>query len=139
MKIQLNRGVLHETRWYEYALRFLAGGLITAATGIIAEKFGPVIAGLFLAFPAILPSTATLIEAHEKEKQQAQSPAGTKRGRTAAGLDAAGAAMGGIGLITFALVVWRFISKESPWVVLVAATTLWFIVSVVVWLVRKRL
>ena len=40
------------------------------ATGIIAKKFGPGMGGLFLAFPAIFPARATLVEKHEKEKKQ---------------------------------------------------------------------
>ena len=70
MKIQVDLSAIIETRWYEYAVRFLFGGLITAATGIIAKKYGPDIGGLFLAFPAILPAAATLMEKHEKEKKK---------------------------------------------------------------------
>ena len=50
MKIQIDPDVLGETKWYEYAVRFLFGGSITALAGIIAKKFGPEIGGLFLAF-----------------------------------------------------------------------------------------
>jgi hypothetical protein len=39
-------------------------------TGLIAKRFGPGIAGLFLAFPAIFSASATLIEKHEKLKKQ---------------------------------------------------------------------
>jgi hypothetical protein len=38
-----------------YAIRFVIGGLITTATGLVARKFGPVVGGLFLAYPAIFP------------------------------------------------------------------------------------
>jgi len=62
MKIHIDTSALNGTRWHEYALRFLAGGVITAVTGIIAKKFGPGVGGLFLAFPAIFPASATLIE-----------------------------------------------------------------------------
>ncbi len=70
MRIKVDPSVIGQTRWYEYAIRFLFGGLITAVAGIIAKKFGPVIGGLFLAFPAIFPASATLIEKHEKEKKE---------------------------------------------------------------------
>ena len=36
-----------------------------------AKRYGPGVAGLFLAFPAIFPAGATLIEKHEKEKKRA--------------------------------------------------------------------
>ena len=38
---------------------FFFGGLITAVAGVIAQRFGPIIGGLFLAFPAIFPASAT--------------------------------------------------------------------------------
>ncbi|MGO8816823.1 MAG: hypothetical protein ACLQVG_19460 [Terriglobia bacterium] len=50
--VHLDPSSLRETRWYEYATRFLFGGLITAAAGVIGKKLGPGVGGLFLAFPA---------------------------------------------------------------------------------------
>lgn len=35
---------------------------VTALAGVIAKHYGPVIGGLFFAFPAIFPASATLIE-----------------------------------------------------------------------------
>jgi hypothetical protein len=55
MKIKIDPSVIGQARWYEYPVRFLFGGTITAAAGIIAKKFGAGIGGLFLAFPAISP------------------------------------------------------------------------------------
>lgn len=49
---------------------FYSGSLITAATGIIAKKLGPGVGGLFLAFPAIFPAGAPLMEKHTREKKQ---------------------------------------------------------------------
>ena len=72
MKIQIDPSVLKETKWHQYAVRFVFGGLITAMAGVISKEFGPVIGGLFLAFPAIFPASATLIEKHEEEKERAQ-------------------------------------------------------------------
>jgi hypothetical protein len=108
MRIKVDLSVIGQTRWYEYAIRFLFGGLITAVAGIIAKKFGPVIGGLFLAFPAIFPASATLIEKHEKEKKEERGLRGTRRGREAASVDAAGSAMGSVGLLVFASIVWQF-------------------------------
>ena len=68
MKIHANFAVLKRTRWYELVLRFFFGALVTVIIDIIAKNFGATIGGLFLAFPAIFPATATLIEKHEKEK-----------------------------------------------------------------------
>lgn len=128
---------LQRTNWYEYLLRFLFGGVITALAGIIANRFGPGIGGLFLAFPAIFPASATLIEKHEKQKKRRAGVDGTIRGRLAAGLDAAGAALGSIGLVAFALVFWLLIPHAATWLVLLCATVAWMLVSGSLWYLRK--
>ena len=53
MIVRLNPSALRETRWYEYLIRFALGGAITVIAGYIAARFGPIVGGLFLAFPAI--------------------------------------------------------------------------------------
>jgi Protein of unknown function (DUF3147) len=137
MRIKVDLSTLGKTKWHDYAVRFLFGGSITALAGIIAKKFGPGIGGLFLAFPAIFPASATLIEKHEKEKKQSFGLKGAARGRSAASIDAAGSSMASIGLFVFALVVWQFMSKDRAWIVLGAATVLWLGISVAVWQLRK--
>ena len=118
MRIKIDLDVLGQTKWYEYAMRFFFGGLITAVAGIIAKKFGPEIGGLFLAFPAIFPASATLIEKHEKQKKERLGLNGTKRAAEATSVDAAGAAIGTIGLAFFALVVWKAIPNHASWLIL---------------------
>jgi 4-hydroxybenzoate polyprenyltransferase len=138
MRVRFDTAALRQTKWHQYAIRFLFGGLITAAAGIIAKQYGPVIGGLFLAFPAIFPAGATLIEKHEKVKKQKAGLSGTVRGRQAASVDAAGAAMGSVGLLVFALLVWEFVSRHRSWIVLLVATAAWLVVSVLIWQLRKR-
>ena len=138
MKIQIHSEVLGETKWYEYAVRFLFGGSITALAGIIAKNFGAEIGGLFLAFPAIFPASATLIEKHEKQEKERLGLNGTKRAAQAASLDAAGAAIGTIGLACFALVVWKVISNHTAWLVLLGASLLWMGLAFLLWQIRKR-
>jgi hypothetical protein len=53
MIVRAKMSALKESRWYEYLIRFLLGGMTTLAAGIIADYYGPSIGGLFLAFPAI--------------------------------------------------------------------------------------
>jgi uncharacterized protein DUF3147 len=136
MRITLDLSAARKTKWYEYAIRFVFGGTVTAVAGLIAKEFGPSIGGLFLAFPAIFPASATLIEKHEKEKKEERGLSGIERGTAAAGVDAAGASIGTIGLISFALTLWFLISTSPPELVLAAATVAWFTVSVVGWYIR---
>jgi hypothetical protein len=81
---------------------------------------------------------ATLIEKRESEKKEEKGLHGTNRGRQAASVDAAGAAMGSMGLFIFALFVWQGIPNHRHWLVLIAATLAWFAVSILFWQVRKR-
>jgi hypothetical protein len=110
---------------------------VTAVTGLIAKRYGPGVAGLFLAFPAIFPAGATLIEKDEKEKNGKAGLNGAARGRAAASIDAAGAAMGTLGLIAFAILVWRFLPGHSSLIVLPAAGLAWLAISMLVWWIRK--
>jgi len=139
MRIQFDLSTLGQTKWHDYAVRFLFGGLITALAGAIAMKFGPGIGGLFLAFPAIFPASATLIEKHAEEKKESLGLNGEARGRTAASIDAAGSSMGSIGLFVFAFLVWQFVQRDRAWMILGGATVLWLGVSVAVWQIRKAL
>ncbi len=93
--------------------------------------------GLFLAFPAIFPASATLVEKKEKEKKAKAGIDGTNRGRTLAGIDAAGAALGSIGLVAFALTVWIFLGDVPVWLVLLGAIFAWALVGGVLWYLRK--
>ena len=137
MKIKIDTSGLKESKWYEYLLRFLFGGAITALAGIIAKRFGPEIGGLFLAFPAILPASATLIEKHEKQRKERAGKEPGVRGTLAAGVDSIGASMGALGLAVFALIVWLRLPKSGTGMVLAAATLAWFITSILAWKVRE--
>ncbi len=139
MRVKINPSSLRNTRWYEFGVRFLFGGLITAVAGAIAKKFGPGVGGLLLAFPAIFPASATLIEKHEKQKKERAGMEGSARGRKAAGIDAAGAAIGSFGLLLFALLVGRFLTSYRPALVLTGATASWLGVSLIAWWIRERM
>jgi hypothetical protein len=104
----------------------------------LAKQFGPVFGGLFLAFPAIFPASATLVEKHEREKKQKAGIMNTTRGRQAAALDARGATIGSLGLICFALLVWKMLPVWNAGVVLFLALSQWFSVSVLTWWACKR-
>jgi hypothetical protein len=134
MKIQVDTEGLKDTKWYEYALRFFFGGAMTVAAGIVAREFGPTVAGLFLAFPAIFPAGATLIDKHEKEKKVRAGFQPGSRGKYAVVLDAAGATMGALGLMIFALLAFKLLLGDLPAAVaLLSSALVWFIASVAIW------
>jgi len=139
MRIGVDISSLKRSRWTDYAVRFVCGGMVTALTGLLAKRYGPGIAGLFLAFPAIFPAGATLIEKHEKQKKREAHLDGTSRGRAATSIDAAGAAIGSLGLIVFAVTVWRFLPKYPSLAILTAAGLAWLLTSVLAWWIRKAI
>ena len=136
--IMADFSAVSEVAWYEYAIRFCLGGAVTVAAGLIAQKYGPAAGGLFLAFPAIFPSSATLIEKHERERKAEQGLSGVRRARQAVAADAMGAAMGSIGLIVFAIVICQFLAGRSAILVVGAATAAWVTTSGLVWIAWKR-
>ncbi|HZR79871.1 MAG TPA: DUF3147 family protein [Candidatus Binatia bacterium] len=117
---ELAPGGLRKTKPSEYVIRFAFGGAITLCTGLIAHAFGPVVGGLFLAFPAILPASLTLAKEHD--------------GRARAAEQARGAVLGAAGLAAFGLVAWRFSALSAPPLVLGLATVAWLAASVLAWL-----
>lgn len=142
MKIKISTAAVRRSKWYEYLIRFVFGGLVTALAGFIAKLYGPEIGGLFLAFPSILPATATLVEKREKESEKEKKPhAGTTRtlrAREAAGADAIGASMGSVGLLLFAVIVWQWITYSVA-IVLCIATFAWLLAAVLTWLAHETI
>jgi hypothetical protein len=124
-EIRLEPGRARRTSLRTYAIRFALGGAVTAAAGLVADSFGPVVGGLFLAFPAIAPASITLIERHD--------------GARAAGAGALGAAIGGLGLLAFGAVVWLLAGRLPAWLVLLLATLAWLAASVGLWAAFYRL
>lgn len=137
MRVHITPSNIARTRWYELVERFAFGGAVTVVAGLLAKYFGPVFGGLFLAFPAIFPAGATLIENHETEKKKKAGIPETIRGRQLASVDAVGASLGSLGLICFGLVVWKLLSAENAVIAIAAATMIWLGVSILFWEIRK--
>jgi hypothetical protein len=137
MMVQARFSAIKGIKPHEWAVRFIFGGLCCVAAGLIANRFGPGIGGLFLAFPAIFPAGASLIEAHEEKHKARAGLDGTNRGRAVASVDAAGASIGCIGLAGFALVFWLCLPKLETWEVSVVATLVWLLLSTAFWFLRK--
>jgi nicotinamide-nucleotide amidase len=106
----------------DYLIRFAFGASISLIAGILTLAFGPLFGGLFLAFPAILPATLTLLE--------------KKDGLAQAVADVRGAVIGSIGMIGFAVVAMTLIPR-NPAIGLGAALVSWAVVSTVVYVTLR--
>lgn len=137
MTIKIDFSAPRQTRWYEYSVRFLFGGAITVAAGLFAKHYGPAFGGLFLAFPAIFPASATLVEKHENQKKRRGGYRVQSRGRKSAALDARGATWGSLGLACFAITVWKSLVVWNAGWSLVTALAAWLLLSVVAWHIAK--
>ena len=138
MQISIRLSAPAASHWYEYATRFVLGGMTTIAAGVIAKYDGPIVGGLFLAFPAIFPASATLIEKHEREKKERSGLRGARRGKEAGALEARGAALGSFGLMAFGALIWQTVSI-NPWLAFLSAGVAWLAVSVLLWTIYRNL
>ena len=122
MKPKLEPAALKKSRPWELAVRFAFGGVVTVLAGLVTRAWGPVVGGLLLAFPAILPASLTLVKEHDGKAQAVD--------------DARGGRLGSIGLIGFAATVWLAPAVWRPAVVLVVATMVWALINAVLWALR---
>lgn len=135
--IRISPSSLREGRWHEYVIRFALGGAATVFTGLVSSGYGASIGGLFLALPAVFCASATLIEKHEIRRKREAGLAGARRGQEAAALDAAGAALGALGLLAFAVAYCLLVEVSVP-AAIICASAAWLIVSVAAWLARRK-
>ena len=138
MILRLHLSALERGSTREHLIRFALGGLATVVAGVVADVWGPVVGGLFLAFPAIFCASATLIEKHERERKAEKGLRGEIRGRRAAALDASGAGLGAVALGAFGAVIWRFAPASATGSLLLAAVA-WLVVALALWRVRRKL
>ena len=132
MIVELSVSKLKDSQWYEYVVRFVLGGAATVATGLISSGFGPSVGGLFLALPAIFCASATLIEKHEERRKHEAGLSGRRRGQQAAALDAAGAALGSLGMMGFAVAFWLLVERQ-PLLAFIVGLIAWCGISVAAW------
>jgi hypothetical protein len=99
----------------DYVLRFVFGASLSLIAALISVKVQP-FGGIFLAFPAILPASLTLIE--------------RDAGNEEAAVDAGGAIIGSIGLLAFALVAAFGIKTIGAIPALLAGAAAWLVVSI---------
>jgi len=83
----------------DLTIRFAFGAAISTAASVIGLAAGPRFGGIFLAFPAILPATPTLIE-KEESKRKAKD-------------DDIGSILGAAALVAFAVTAWRLVPADG--------------------------
>lgn len=116
---------LKNTSGVQYVGRFVFGGLVAVIAALITRQGGPVAGGLFLAFPAMLPASLTLVNERD--------------GRQCAYDDARGACIGSIGLAVFAALVWSLATaRVHASVPLLTALVAWMLTSGGLWWVALR-
>jgi hypothetical protein len=106
---------LHDTRPRDLVIRFAFGFAVSVIAGIVSLGIGDRAGGLFLAFPAILPASLTLI-ADKESKSQAE-------------VDAGGALIGATALVAFAVVAWQTLARVPLVVAEGAAFAAWLTAS----------
>ena len=136
--IELKLSSIKDTLPHEYVVRFLFGGSCTVLAGLIAKKYGPGVGGLFLAFPAIFPAGASLIESHEKKRKAKVGYDGSKRGRLAVSVESSGTSLGCVALVGFALVVWLSIAYANAFAVMLGAAAVWLLIAATLWAVHRN-
>ena len=109
----------------ELAVRFAFGAAISVVAGLVSLATNSTAGGMFLAFPAILPATITLIE--------------RKEGMDQAVHDVQGAVLGALGLVVFAVVARMSLEGTGSPVALLEAGGAWVVASVLAYLVVEKI
>lgn len=137
MLIGINVAKLREGKPYEYLTRFVFGGIVTVLATLISKHYGPIVGGIFLAFPGIFAPGLSMTETHAIERKANAGANGTLFAHAEASVEAAGASIGALGLVAFALVLWKGLPAHSLSLILPLAGAAWLAVSVILWWLRK--
>lgn len=106
----------------DYVVRFGFGAIISVAAGLVGLRFGQAFGGVFLAFPAILPASLTLIAQKESEQH--------------ASINAEGAVIGGLALAVFAVVAFALLPRFGLPALLIA-TAAWSAAAVALYFAAR--
>lgn len=123
--IRLRPSEARSIGWRDLGIRFAFGFVVSVAAGLVGTIVGPSAGGMFLAFPAILPATLTLID--------------EKDGKRSAEADALGAVLGSAALAVFGIVSWLLLPRTEPVLAELAALAAWLGASVAAYLLLRRL
>jgi uncharacterized membrane protein (GlpM family) len=107
---------LRDVRLRDLVVRFAFGALTSAVAGTLSITVDPIVGGTFLAFPAILAASLTLI-AEEEDRSEARE-------------DGRGAAVGALALAAFAAIGVAAFTKIAWPLGLLAASGAWLVVAI---------
>ena len=115
-------GKLKDVRARDLAYRFAAGAVTSVAAALVTLAFGPRVGGVFLAFPAILAASLTLIEEDENASEAREDARGAVLGGCALAAFAAVAAVALISLpgsaaLALAALAWLMVALGGYWLV----------------------
>jgi uncharacterized membrane protein (GlpM family) len=123
-RLKFDPGKVKDVAGKDLAIRFAFGAGTSIIAAIVSLLAGPTIAGVFLAFPAILLASLTLVADDE--------------GRSKARDDARGAAAGAMGLVAFAGVGAALFAAGPSVAAFLAAAAAWLVVALGVFLIAWR-
>ena len=112
---RLSIGKIAQVRRRDLGYRFLTGAITSIAAGIVTLVFGARTGGVFLAFPAIIAASLTLIEQQEDSAEARE--------------DARGAMVGGVALAVFAVVAATALGSLNAAIALALAAVAWLTVA----------
>lgn len=122
-RVDFDAAALHRIGARQTLIRFGAGAAAAAAAALVSQLAGAGVSGPLLALPAILIASLTLI--------------GEDDGTSRAIDDARGAALGGMGLVAFAIVASALLARTPTWLALVTATAAWAAVSLALYATQQ--
>jgi hypothetical protein len=112
---------LEEIGASDLLIRFAFGALISIVAGVVSLLWNAKAGGMFLAFPAILPATLTLIE-KKQSKREAEE-------------DDEGAILGSVAMFAFAATATWTLTALPAGLSLAAAGTAWLSAAVLLYIV----
>ena len=101
-------------------VRFAFGAAISIIAGVISLVWNSKAGGMFLAFPAILPATLTLIEKKESKREAEE--------------DDEGALLGSVAMFSFAATCVWALTALAAGLALAAATVAWAMTAIALYL-----
>lgn len=122
-KVGLSLSGLRDAPPRDLAIRFVFGLTVSAVAAVIGIAVNARFGGVFLAFPAILPATLTLIEKEQSERKARD--------------DDVGAVLGAAALILFAGLGWWLFGQIGAPLTLTAAAAGWLIAAVLMYLLLQ--